>query len=207
MTKASTIGAFFSVWLAACGGTETGSTGGDDASASDAVADTGATDTGATDTGASDTGLPSDTGGDSAPGDTGDAGSCNSLVDVADVITTQQVAEALPTLKGGTVSEGTYVVTAVTRYTGPSGSTGPVPGTTMEQTLRLSAGAFEIVRAQNGGAVKRSSGGYSASGTTFTLAATCPTPSTVPVEYEATPTTLRISLGSTIKEILTYTKK
>lgn len=160
----------------------------------DAVTDSGADAVG------SDTGA-----GDTSPGDT--AGACNALANVADVVTTQQVAEALPSLKGGSVAEGTYVVTAVTAYTGPGGATGPKTGTTMQQTMRLAAGAFDIVRVQNGGAEKRSSGAYSTSGSAFTLGGTCPTTSSVPVEYDATGTTLRISLGSTIKEILTYTKK
>lgn len=195
------------VGVGGCGGTDdppASSDGGTGDGATDSPAtDSAAVDTGAADTGSSDS-AASDTGGGDA---TGDAGACNALANVADTITTQQVAEALPTLKGGTVSEGTYVITAVTAYTGPGGATGPKTGTTMQQTMRLSAGGFEIVRIQNGGAEKRSSGTYTASGTTFTLGGTCPTASSVPVEYDATATTLRISLGSTIKEILTYTKK
>ncbi|MBK7401199.1 MAG: hypothetical protein IPJ34_34325 [Myxococcales bacterium] len=188
-----------------CGSSETPVAADDTGSLVDAVGD-GPSDTTAdavTDSGADAAGSDTSAG-DTSTSDT--AGACNALANAADVVTTQQVAEALPSLKGGSVAEGTYVVTAVTAYTGP-GATGPKTGTTMQQTMRLAAGAFDIVRVQNGGAEKRSSGAYSTSGSAFTLGGTCPTTSSVPVEYDATATTLRISLGSTIKEILTYTKK
>lgn len=191
-----------------CGSSGETPVGADDSGVVDAVAD-GPSDSAVADSGAdavaSDTGVADTRTSDGSAGDT--AGACNALANVAEVVTTQQVAEALPSLKGGSVAEGTYVVTAVTAYTGPGGATGPKTGTTMQQTMRLAAGAFDIVRIQNGGTEKRSSGAYSTSGTAFTLGGTCPTTSSVPVEYDATPTTLRISLGSTIKEILTYTKK
>jgi hypothetical protein len=158
-------------------------------------ADTAVTDSGTDDTGRPDTSKPDA------------AGACNALDNVADTVTTTRVAEALPTFAGGAVSEGTYVVTAVTEYTGTGGSTGPKTGTTMKQTLRLAAGKFEIVRSQNGAAEKRSSGTYGTTGSTFTLGGACPTPGDVPVQYEASGSTLKISLGTTIKEVITYTKK
>jgi len=161
----------------------------------------------------SDTAAPADTAlADSGTDDTGkpkpDAGAaCNALDNVADTVTTNRLAEALPTFAGGAVSDGTYVVTAVTEYTGTGGATGPKTGTTMKQTLRLAAGKFEIVRSQNGGAEKRSSGTFSTSGSSLTLGGVCPSPGDVPVQYEATASTLKISLGTTIKEVITYTKK
>lgn len=133
---------------------------------------------------------------------------CNMVDNVADVVTTTRVAEALPTLPGGTVADGTYVVTAVTEYTGTGGATGPVAGDTMKQTMRLAAGKFEIVRVQKTNPEKRSAGDFKTSGTTFTMTGACPTASgDVPVNYEATGTTLKISLGTTLKTVITYTKK
>lgn len=167
------------------------STEGDTATPADAAVE----DSVASDTGKADVALPDA------------AGACNTLVNVADVVTTTQVAEAMPTFTGGAVAEGTYVITAITAYTGAGGATGPKTGTTMKQTMLLSGGKFEIVRSQNGAAEKRSSGNYSTSASVFTLDGKCPSPIPVPLPYESAGGVLKVSLGNTIKEVITYTKK
>ncbi len=170
------------------------SSAGDTGAAAD-TADTSAADTGTTDTATGDSSSP----------DT--AGACNAIDNVADVVTTTRVAEAYPKLAGGTIADGTYVVTAVTEYTGAGGATGPRAGDTMKQTLRLAGGKFEIARIQDGGAEKRSAGTFTTAGSTFTMTGTCPTTGALPIEFEATGTTVKLGLGSVVKEVITYTKK
>lgn len=168
------------------------------------VADTSTTSDGS----AEDTSVAVDTGVADTVVKADSPAGCNTLDNVGDTVTTTRVAEALPTLTGGTLAEGTYVVTAVTEYTGTGGASGTVAGDTMKQTMRLAAGKFEIVRMQKTNPEKRSAGDYKTSGTTFTMTGTCPSASgDVPVNYEATGTTLKISLGTTLKTVITYTKK
>jgi hypothetical protein len=166
------------------------SSGGDDTS----------TDSGAdTSTDASDGSTPLDSattdGSDSSPDDASDgSAACNTIANVAQTITIQQVASAPPAAQGGTFADGTYAMTDFTIFTGTGGATGP-SGTT-QTTLQISGDTFQVVSDSTPSTRTVS---VVVSGSSVTATDTCPDATLFQETFTTTATTfvVYISDGST----------
>jgi hypothetical protein len=196
------------------------------ACSSDPEKSTAPTDTGsAIDEGVADTGtVVSDTGMDSgtidtatapedtAPVDTGspvDAGVCNTIANAGADVFTDNLAVAYPTgtFTGGTVADGTYVLTKLTQYNGPGGMTGKdtIPE---KQTLVVSGTTFNTVRKTGTTAEKRFASTFSVMGAELTTTDTCPVPQTLKLDYTVTGTTLEMGFDlGPAGLVFTYEKK
>jgi hypothetical protein len=125
----------------------------------------------------------------SSPGSDGST-ACNDLVDDAAAVEGTEVAASAPVASGGSIADGTYVLTAVTAFTGPGGATGDtgvmasavlvIAGTTMQQVGRIN------------GQESRYTTTITTSGTRVSTMDTCPAPMADAHPYTATSTELRI---------------
>ena len=61
------------------------------------------------------------------PDDTGSDSGCNAVANVALEVTENDLNKDLPLGSGGLIADGVYVLTEITKYTGPTGRTGPGP--------------------------------------------------------------------------------
>lgn len=146
--------------------------------------------------------TPPDAGGDrddaseavDAPAEAADApheaaSACNMLANSAQVITTRQVSQDPPMPQGGTMVDGTYAMTDVSIYTGPSGPSGP-SGTT-QTTIQVTGNTIQVVST---GQPTTRSVTLAISGTGFTATDTCPDSNVTQGSFTATPTTILIFL-------------
>jgi len=136
--------------------------------------------------------------GDGAAGATGDGGSsgadgasdattaCNTLVDTAPTVTTEDVASPPPVLTGGTIADGTYFLTALTVYTGDGGAAGASNGNST--TIEVDGTTIQLAMVGNSTATEM----VTTSGSSFTDMRTCPAPATREGTYSATATTLTV---------------
>lgn len=133
---------------------------------------------------------------------------CSSIQNVAANVTANQVDESIPTAVGGSLVDGTYVLTATTYYTGAGGATGPT-GKAQALTMKIAAGTFEQVVSDDGVPSTPTSGTITISGTGWTHANTCPFAISLPFTYDASPAALKLYLtGSGGKGIVaTYALK
>jgi hypothetical protein len=121
---------------------------------------------------------------------------CNAPGQCGSPIAEEQVpSEALPT-NGGPIAAGTYVLSALTIYTGPGGASGPVAGSPVAaETLVLANGTFavSVVFTANMQTMDfYEAGTYSTVGTTVTFDETCPMSAAgMPSDYSATPSQIR----------------
>jgi hypothetical protein len=155
--------------LAACGGTG-GRDGGDDsATARDSGIDSGV------DSGI-DSAAPADAGIDSALDSTtaGTCGAgvpagqaCNALTDVATAITPTCVSGTIPTGQGGTIVEGTYVLTAQTYYNLASCQNRPA----LSETIEITGGCLQLV--SRGPFPTTASGAFTVAGSSIMVTQTC----------------------------------
>lgn len=132
-------------------------------------------------------GAAADGGSSGADGASDATTACNTLVDTAPSVTTENVASPPPVLMGGTIADGIYFLTALTVYTGDGGAAGAsngnattieVDGTTIQLAMMgANATATEMV---------------TTSGSSFTDMRTCPAPATRVGTYSATATTLTV---------------
>lgn len=185
------------------GGTDTGTPSGDTGTAGGDTGKPGA-DTG---TPGTDTGTPgTDTG--TPPGDTattGDvAGACNTVVNVGSPVSKTSDPGPVPAFTGGTILDGTYVLTAVIDYNGHSGST------VSTETLILSAGGThleETATEVSSGVSKeqRNTATLSASGSALTIGVTCPATVSLPAKFTATATDFRFLVDDP-NEVHVFTK-
>lgn len=83
-------------------------------------------------------------GGQSTGGSGGQAPSCNALTNDGPEVEIVQVAQSMPAPEGGKIEPGAYHLTAVTRYTGPGGATGPTGGRQRERA-QYSTGTVQVV--------------------------------------------------------------
>lgn len=114
-------------------------------------------------------------------------GGCSTLVGIGAEITTVAAPTVAPPATGGTLADGTYVLTRSTLFTGPGGESGP---TSIKRalTLRITGSTAEVAR--NKGAPQRAS--LSVAGSKLNIAKVCPKVGSEEVEYTATPTSLSI---------------
>jgi hypothetical protein len=131
---------------------------------------------------------------------------CNTLVDTAPMVTTENVGSPPPVLTGGTIADGTYFLTALTVYTGDGGAAGP--GGSNSTTIEVDGTTIQIaMMGANGTATEM----VTTSGSSFTDTRTCPAPATRMGAYSATATTFTVQFQngtvdggvSTIQETFT----
>ncbi|HEY8073756.1 MAG TPA: hypothetical protein VIF62_06600 [Labilithrix sp.] len=163
------------VVIAAC--SSSSSNGGSSSGGVDAGGDDAATDAG---------------GDDATPGDGSggmDAGPCGIGANLGAKIDVQQTATDPPAAMGGTIADGTYVLTSATLYTGAGGATGSL-GLTLAQTWHFSGTAYAHVSFDQMSMLDvHQSGTYaSVSAISLHLIQTCPDSDFGSEEYTATPT-------------------
>ncbi|HEY8087251.1 MAG TPA: hypothetical protein VIF09_05390 [Polyangiaceae bacterium] len=127
--------------------------------------------------------APSEAGADAAP-------ACNTLANVATTVTTAQIAADPPALQGGTIADGTYVLTSVAIDTGPAGPAG-ASGT---DRVTIEVAGSTIQEVSDGPPVTRTVT-LTTSGSQFTATDTCPDTTVVQGTYSATATTLVVAFG------------
>jgi hypothetical protein len=130
------------------------------------------------------TGAPSDAAGDGAS-------ACNTLANIGSPVTITEVAQDPPPPQGGTVVDGTYVLTSETTYTGPGGATGTTGTQTV--TIQITGNTIQVAKDFD---PPTSTYTLSTSGTTFSTTGVCP-PGVGPLagSYTATPTSFTVLLG------------
>ncbi|HEX7478680.1 MAG TPA: hypothetical protein VF331_12800 [Polyangiales bacterium] len=116
----------------------------------------------------------------------GSTAACNAVVDDGPLVTMTAVASAAPSPVGGTIADGTYVLSAATLYTGPGGSTAAsggafsgvfqIKGTTMLQVGTVSGKEERYVTT------------FTTSGTTLSTNDTCPVAKSETHSFSANPT-------------------
>ena len=141
---------------------------------------------------------------DSSPADTAiadapaDTGGCVNLVNVGDVITSTP-AGTYPTFTGGTLVDGTYVLTGWSETTG---------GKTAHHTLLIAGGTGTWVRDVGTAPTVRNDFAISTAGSKMTVTYTCPARAPATFDYNATATTIDMgSYGAGIGTVYSYTKK
>jgi hypothetical protein len=124
-----------------------------------------------------------------------DGGVCAALAPKT-LITQQQVAQAAPTPTGGTIAPGTYALTAMNKYTGSSGATGPTTKIQAE-LYELDSSTYQHAVAGQGadagalGSVFLDSGDYTLTNTTYTRSTTCGVGG-IPISYSASNSGLKL---------------
>ncbi len=122
------------------------------------------------------------------------APTCNlTFTDTAPAFTITKVATAVPAATGGTIVPGIYWLTDQLDYTGPGGATTVATGA-YTQTYQITATEWNIISTAGGKQIPSASGTttYTATGTTFTYTANCPTPGApTPVAYSVVGNTIR----------------
>ena len=110
-------------------------------------------------------------GSDANPADT--TQTCNTLdLGAAQPISLNQVASDEPVATGGTIFDGTYLLTKWTTYTGPGGATGPLP---LAIRVRRDFGMGTVQTIEDDGArVQHLTSLLTTSDTSFTETDTCP---------------------------------
>jgi hypothetical protein len=154
--------------------------GGDAATPDTLVTDTLASDSAVSDTLVADT-LVADT--KDASADVAPA--CNTLVLPTSAVPDEYTADAHPTYVGGTLADGTYVLTKHVRY----GETG-TSTTSSKARIVIAGGKAQFVAVFGGGSTKRSNFDLATSTNAITFTRTCPSASSETQLYTATATTI-----------------
>ena len=135
--------------------------------------------------------------------DSPDDGMCTDLVNAGVVVAKTTHAQPPPAMTGGTIAEGTYLLTAMDKYNGRSGSN------THRETWRFSGNRVEAIMENSlaPGIVSRASGTYTVSGNAFTVHLTCPQGGDVVQTYTATAAQVLMMPSDDPNEVHTYTKQ
>ncbi|HEY4188390.1 MAG TPA: hypothetical protein VGP07_25170, partial [Polyangia bacterium] len=135
-------------------------------------------------------------------------GSCTSLALSGPQITKTTHAGPAPTMTGGLIVDGTYLLTAMDKYNNTSGAN------THRETWVFSAGTFAVIGEDSSSnpTIQRVSGTYTTtypSGNTFTLTITCPNSGTQVSQYTVTGNNIQVlsEPTSSDQEIHTLTKQ
>jgi hypothetical protein len=113
-------------------------------------------------------------------------------MNIGQPVTANQVDTIAPPFEGGTIAEGTYVLTGETIYTGPDGGTGP--GSTQSITIRIQSGTIEVAKDTS---PPTSTYLLAPTGTAYTATGQCPPLlGNIAGSFTATTTTFVASLGA-----------
>lgn len=155
--------------------------------------------------GSSSSGTGGAGGAGGAAGAAGAGGDCNSLPLLGGLVSESVVAGPMPAPAGGTVTDGTYVLTKWEVYSGT-----PL-GQQQELTLKFAAGHAQVaIHLQMGstGAWASTNFDYSTSGTSLTANTTCPSPNSYSWEYTASATQfLQFAVDPEYSAVYTFTKQ
>jgi len=152
-----------------------------------------------------DTSVPDTTTEDQAIPDTAEpdaAGQCNNLVPTAAVIGQVEIGEDAPVLAGGTIVDGTYVLTKWEKYVG-AGETPEPSQQNRRDIIVFSNGTVEFVVDFPGVVFKTYSFTYTVSANELMITQTCPDQNQASPDFEATETTFKWLNG---KELTYFTK-
>jgi len=116
-------------------------------------------------------------------------GVCNTLANVATTVPILAVASDPPPARGGSFSDGTYVATGATLYTGAGGATGPT-GRTLTMTVRVAGTRLESIF----DAVPRTAVITGIQGTSVQTTGVCPNTKADSVSFTADGATLALYL-------------
>lgn len=110
---------------------------------------------------------------------------CTSLADIGSTIELSVEPIVAPAAMGGSIVDGTYVLTSGKVFTGPGGESGT--GDDRSMTLRVTGSVIEIARPEGG-----TKGTFTVAGTTLHMSETCPKSEVTDLGYTATPTSFEI---------------
>jgi len=133
-------------------------------------------------------------------------GACNAVPTGA-YLTLYLVAQAAPTMSGGTIAPGRWEAYDVTKYTGLGGPYGYVGGDGF--AIEITGSTWKrVIRPVGGYPNVDENFTVSVAGNTITATRTCPSAQTVTMTYTATATTLKIARQiSGGVEVATFSKK
>ena len=139
-------------------------------------------------------------GGSMGGGGSGGSGLCNTLANVGTEVPVTTNAGAAPTMTGGQIADGTYVLTSQVVYAGRStaglGS--------LKQTFVIAGNTVQVVQSGEGGPDEHQTIQLDPSGGKLNFAYSCPTPGNrLDGPYTATATTFAYDFGDWV---LTSTK-
>jgi hypothetical protein len=127
---------------------------------------------------------------------------CNALVGDAPSVTSTNSPAKAPTPAGGTLSDGTYVLTSTTIYTAL-----PFPGMKLSSLMQIAGNTIQQVATMNG-EEKRFTTSFTTAGSAIVMTDTCPVRKSGTYTFTATPSELRMYLTSPVGKIeQTYTKR
>ena len=109
---------------------------------------------------------------------------------------------ALPAFTGGSLEDGTYVVTTVVDY----GTTTP-GGTSVQEVYEFIGGVVHTAVASSEKSEEHFAGSYTTSGSMLSFAITCPFMGAISLGYTATPTAIAFQHGSDPNEVAYATKQ
>jgi hypothetical protein len=133
------------------------------------------------------------------------APACNTLVNDGPTVSLTVVLTAAPPANGGTVVDGTYVLSKATLYT--NGVTVTPPPNAFSAVLQMAGHTMQQVGSING-AESRYTSTFTVSGSNVTTEDTCPAPKSTTYQFTATATLLTISGASTVGTVeQTYMKR
>jgi hypothetical protein len=134
---------------------------------------------------------------------------CNTVPNGGATVTLVRVPQAPPAPTGGTIADGTYVLTSLVQYTGPGGASGPT-SMMVRMSMRIGGGRLDLV--QNTGSGDQTLTYDLATMPAMNLLTITPTcPSAGPPQpslYSASPTELRAyGNGQTSSPLYVLTKQ
>jgi hypothetical protein len=127
---------------------------------------------------------------------------CNAIVGDAPSVTSTNSSAKVPAAAGGSMSDGTYVLSSMTIYTAL-----PFPGITLSSLMQISGGTIQQVTNMNG-EEKRFTTSFATAGPSIAMTDTCPMRKSGTYAFTATPTEFRMYLTSPFGKIeQTFTKR
>ncbi|HVJ88668.1 MAG TPA: hypothetical protein VM580_02625 [Labilithrix sp.] len=155
--------------------------------------------------GTADSGTASDANTNSGSGDAGAdaaqdaATSCTTGTNGGSVISETAGVGEIPTPAGGTITDGTYVLTKHEVY--PPGSPDE---NTRKRTMIFSGDSIQVIEDDPGRSPVRAAGTYTIDGSTLNVTITCPVADSATLSFTATATTFQ-TIGE--EDVFTYTKQ
>jgi hypothetical protein len=137
------------------------------------------------------------------------SGTCDAMPnDSAPITTVDMVATAAPAATGGAVQDGTYHLTALTLYVGPTGKSGAIP-ITLKGVMRIQTGvvdsALDGTNSEGDPIAERTRETFTTAGASVSYTMTCPTVKTRTGTYSTSGSSLTLFLVNDIGQTVGYT--
>ena len=178
---------------AGSGGTSSGGNAGSGGTSSGGNAGSGGTSSGG------NAGSGGTSSGGTSSGGTGGSSACNTLVNDGADIVEEAATGTPPAMTGGTISDGTYVLTARKDWQGSCNCTS-------RQKLAISGGTVQIVARTDKAADQHMTATAAVAGNQLTLSGTCPVAQSLKQTYTATATQLSL-FDASDQSLKVYTKQ